>query len=134
MQGSEAHQLSQAAATSERELSEAQATVGAAQEKKKKMVEAAKVGREVAAGGSMGRVGAAAGHSRRLPACSPVAHEKANIEQEHDSRPSLYCTCTSPAFLCLLAVPGARDCQLWAAARQPSEDCPGQDCSCQEGG
>jgi hypothetical protein len=44
MQGSEAHQLSEAAATTERELAEAQAAVGAAQEKKKEMVAAAKVG------------------------------------------------------------------------------------------
>jgi hypothetical protein len=44
MQGSEAHQLSEAAATTERELAEAHAAVGAAQEKKTEMVAAAKVG------------------------------------------------------------------------------------------
>lgn len=44
MAGSEAAQLLEAVASSERELGEAQAAVGAAQEKKKAMVAAAKVG------------------------------------------------------------------------------------------
>ena len=43
-QGSEAHQLSEAVAASERELGEAQAAGAAAQEKKAEMVAAAKVG------------------------------------------------------------------------------------------
>jgi len=43
LQGSEAHQLSEAVATSERELGEAQAAVAAAQQKKAEMVAAAKV-------------------------------------------------------------------------------------------
>lgn len=50
LQGSEAHQLSEAVASSERELGEAQAAVAAAQQKKAEMVAAAKVGARRAAG------------------------------------------------------------------------------------
>lgn len=108
MQGSEAHQLAEAAATAERELGEAQAAVVAAQDKKKEMVAAAKVGRDAASlSGHMGVGGCALGlrpgareegawahQPSPLPPCllrlvvppQELQHQIANFGKERDSR------------------------------------------------